>query len=388
MKKVAILGSTGSIGTSALKVIERHRDRFRVVGLAVGKNLELLRKQIEAFQPKIVSVASQEAAELLQQTYSSTGLQIYYGSQGLIEVATHPEAELVISALVGALGLLPTYRAIQAGKDIALANKETLIMAGGLIMQEVAKQKSSLLPIDSEHSALFQCLLRCKREEIRRVILTASGGPFLDLPVEKFGQITVKEALQHPNWKMGRKITVDSATLMNKGLEVIEAYWLFSFPVEMIDITIHPQSVVHCLVELNDGSLLAHLGIPDMQIPIQYALSFPERLDSPVTSLPLSETEPLEFRPPDQERFPCLGLAYQALREGGTMPMVLSAANEVAVASFLAGEIQFLTIPSIIEDTMQQHRKSPLSSIEQALEVNQWAMERAKTLINKRYKKG
>lgn len=388
MKKVAILGSTGSIGTSALKVIERHRDRFRVVGLAVGKNLELLRKQIDTFQPKIVSVASQEAAELLQKTYSSTGLQICYGSQGLIEVATHPEAELVISALVGALGLLPTYRAIQAGKDIALANKETLVMAGGLIMQEVAKQKSSLLPIDSEHSALFQCLLHCKREEVHRVILTASGGPFLDLPVEKFGQITVKEALQHPNWKMGRKITVDSATLMNKGLEVIEAYWLFGFPIDKIDITIHPQSVVHCLVELNDGSLLAHLGIPDMQIPIQYALSFPERLDSPVTSLPLSEMEPLEFRPPDKERFPCLGLAYRALREGGTMPMVLSAANEVTVASFLAGEIQFLTIPSVIEETMQQHQKSPLSSIEQALEVNQWAMERTKALVNKKYKKG
>ncbi|MDH5406277.1 MAG: 1-deoxy-D-xylulose-5-phosphate reductoisomerase [Candidatus Aminicenantes bacterium] len=388
MKKVTILGSTGSIGTSALKVIERHRDRFRVVGLAVGKNLELLRKQIETFQPKIVSVATQEAAELLQKTYSSTGLQICYGSQGLIEVATHPEAELVISALVGALGLLPTYRAIQAGKDIALANKETLVMAGGLIMQEVAKQKSSLLPIDSEHSALFQCLLHCKREEVRRVILTASGGPFLDLPMERFVQITVKEALQHPNWKMGRKITVDSATLMNKGLEVIEAYWLFGFPIDKIDIAIHPQSVVHCLVELKDGSLLAHMGIPDMQIPIQYALSFPERLDSPVTSLPLSEMEPLEFRPPDKERFPCLGLAYRALREGGTMPMVLSAANEVTVASFLAGEIQFLTIPSVIEETMQQHRKSPLSSIEQALEVNQWAMERAKALINKKYKKG
>ena len=388
MKKVAILGSTGSIGTSALKVIERHRDRFRVIGLAVGKNLELLRKQIETFQPKIVSVASQEAAELLQKTYSSTGLQICYGSQGLIEVATHPEAELVISALVGALGLLPTYRAIQAGKDIALANKETLVMAGGLIMQEVAKQKSSLLPIDSEHSALFQCLLHCKREEVHRVILTASGGPFLDLSVEKFGQITVEEALQHPNWKMGRKITVDSATLMNKGLEVIEAYWLFGFPIDKIDITIHPQSVVHCLVELNDGSLLAHLGIPDMQIPIQYALSFPERLDSPVTSLPLSEMEPLEFRPPDKKRFPCLGLAYRALREGGTMPMVLSAANEVSVASFLAGEIPFLAIPSIIEEAMQQHQKSPLSSIEQALEVNQWAMERAKALINKKYKKG
>ena len=388
MKRVAILGSTGSIGTSALKVIERHRDRFRVVGLAVGKNLELLRKQIETFQPKIVSVATQEAAELLQKTYSSTGLQICYGSQGLIEVATHPEAELVISALVGALGLLPTYRAIQAGKDIALANKETLVMAGGLIMQEVAKQKSSLLPIDSEHSALFQCLLHCKREEVRRVILTASGGPFLDLPMERFVQITVKEALQHPNWKMGRKITVDSATLMNKGLEVIEAYWLFGFPIDKIDIAIHPQSVVHCLVELNDGSLLAHLGIPDMQIPIQYALSFPERLDSPVTSLPLSEMEPLEFRPPDKERFPCLGLAYRALREGGTMPMVLSAANEVTVASFLAGEIQFLTIPSVIEETMQQHQKSPLSSIEQALEVNQWAMERAKALVNKKYKKG
>ncbi|MFB0518901.1 MAG: 1-deoxy-D-xylulose-5-phosphate reductoisomerase [Acidobacteriota bacterium] len=388
MKRVAILGSTGSIGTSALKVIERHRDRFRVVGLAVGKNLELLRKQIETFQPKIVSVATHEAAELLQKTYSSTGLQVCYGSQGLIEVATHPEAELVISALVGALGLLPTYRAIQAGKDIALANKETLVMAGGLIMQEVAKQKSSLLPIDSEHSALFQCLLHCKREEVRRVILTASGGPFLDLPMERFVQITVKEALQHPNWKMGRKITVDSATLMNKGLEVIEAYWLFGFPIDKIDIAIHPQSVVHCMVELKDGSLLAHMGIPDMQIPIQYALSFPERLDSPVTSLPLSEMEPLEFRPPDKERFPCLGLAYRALREGGTMPMVLSAANEVGVDSFLAGEIQFLTIPSVIEETMQQHQKSPLSSIEQALEVNQWAMEQAKALVNKKYKKG
>ncbi|TKJ34338.1 1-deoxy-D-xylulose-5-phosphate reductoisomerase [bacterium (candidate division B38) B3_B38] len=386
MKKVAILGSTGSIGTSALKVIDRHRDRFRVVGLAVGKNLELLRKQIETFQPKIVSVATREAAELLQKTYSPTGLQVCHGSQGLIEVATHPDAELVISALVGALGLLPTYRAIQAGKDIALANKETLVMAGGLIMKEVARQKSSLLPIDSEHSALFQCLLNCKREEVHRVILTASGGPFLDLPVEKFGQITVKEALEHPNWKMGRKITVDSATLMNKGLEVIEAYWLFGFPIDKIDITIHPQSVVHCLVELNDGSLLAHMGIPDMQIPIQYALSFPERLSSPITSLPLSEMDPLEFRPPDRERFPCLRLAYRALREGGTMPMVLSAANEVAVASFLAGEIQFLAIPSIIEETMQQHQKTPLSSIEQALEVNQWAMERAKAIVNRKYK--
>ena len=386
MKKVAILGSTGSVGTNALKVIERHRDRFQVVGLAAGKNLELLRKQIETFQPKIVSIATQEAAEVLQQFYSSRGLRVCYGSQGLIEVASCPEAELVISALVGALGLLPTYRAIQAGKNIALANKETLVMAGGLIIKEVAERKVSLLPIDSEHSALFQCLLNRKRGEVRRVILTASGGPFLDLPVESFGQITVKEALQHPNWQMGRKISVDSATLMNKGLEVIEAYWLFGFPVEKIDILIHPQSVVHCLVELNDGSLLAHMGIPDMQIPIQYALSFPERLSSPTPHFHLSEMGPLEFRFPDQKRFPCLGLAYQALQEGGTMPTVLSAANEVAVASFLAGEIQFLAIPSIIEQTMKQHQNAPLSSIEQALEVNQWSIERAKAIINSKYK--
>ena len=386
MKKIAILGSTGSIGTSALKVIEKHRDRFRVVGLAAGKNLELLRKQMEAFQPEIVSVATREASEVLQKLCSSNGIQVCHGSQGLIEVATYPKAELVISALVGALGLLPTYRAIQAGKNLALANKEPLVMAGGLIMKEVAERGVSLLPIDSEHSALFQCLLNCKKEEVRRVILTASGGPFLDLPMERFGQITVKEAIQHPNWQMGRKISVDSATLMNKGLEVIEAYWLFGFPIEKIDIVIHPQSVVHCLLELNDGSLLAHLGTPDMQIPIQYALSFPERLNSPIPRLPLTEMGPLEFRPPDKERFPCLGLACRAFREGGTMPTVLSAANEVAVASFLVGEVQFLAIPSIIEETMEQHQCTPLSSIKQALEVNQWAMERAKALINSKYK--
>jgi len=253
-------------------------------------------------------------------------------------------------------------------------------------MKEVAERKVSLLPIDSEHSALFQCLLNCKKEEVRRVILTASGGPFLDLPMDRFGQITGKEALQHPNWQMGRKISVDSATLMNKGLEVIEAYWLFGFPIENIDIVIHPQSVVHCLVELNDGSLLAHMGIPDMQIPIQYALSFPERLSIPTPQLPLSEMESLEFRPPDKERFPCLGLAYRALREGGTMPTVLSAANEVAVASFLAGEIKFLAITPVIEESMEQHQSVPLSSIEQALEVNQWAMDRAKAIINSKYK--
>jgi len=382
MKNICILGSTGSIGTNTLEVISQHPDKFKVAGLAAGKNVNLLSQQIETFQPPIVSIGSQQLAQQLREKFDPYQVRILYGEQGLIDVATLPEADIVVCAIVGSAGLLATYYAARAGKQIALANKETLVMAGGLIMNELQKRKSQLIPIDSEHSALFQTFEGAKRKDIKRVILTASGGPLLHLPLEKMASVTVQQALKHPNWKMGRKISIDSATLMNKGLEVIEAYWLFKLQIDQIDVIIHPQSIVHSLMEFIDGSMVAHMGITDMKIPIQYALTYPDRLTSPSRYINLSELSRLEFMPPDIKKFPCLQLSLQALRQGESMPIVLNAANEMAVDNFLQGKISFDKIPIIIEKTMQNHCCINLSSLEEIRQVDEWARNQAQNITH------
>jgi 1-deoxy-D-xylulose-5-phosphate reductoisomerase len=373
MKKISILGSTGSIGTSTLEVIEQHPDKFKVVALAAGKNTVLLARQIEKFQPLIVSVATQQLAQQLKDKLTKGKTKIVYGEQGLIEIATCPEADIIVCAIVGSAGLLSAYHAIKTAKQIALANKETLVMAGSLIMDELKKQNAQLIPIDSEHNAVFQILNKKNRNEIKQIILTASGGPFLNLSKEEMSFVTVEQALNHPNWNMGRKISIDSATLMNKGLEIIEAYWLFNLEIEQISTIVHPQSIVHSLVELIDGSLIAHMGITDMKIPIQYALSYPERLSSPSRYIALADLAHLEFLPPDQKRFPCLGLCIQALRQGKSMPAVLNASNEVAVEYFLQGKISFDKIPIIIKETMQKHIPIDFKSVEEIQHIDQWA---------------
>jgi 1-deoxy-D-xylulose-5-phosphate reductoisomerase len=387
MKNISILGSTGSIGTSTLEVIEQHSDKFKVVALAAGKNTTLLARQIEKFQPLIASISTKQLAQQLKEKLTKSKTKIVYGEQGLIEIATWPETDIIVCAIVGSAGLLSAYHAAKAAKQIALANKETLVMAGSLIMNELRKRNAQLIPIDSEHSAVFQTLNGRNRNEIKRVILTASGGPFLNLPKEEMSFITVEQALNHPNWNMGRKISIDSATLMNKGLEIIEAYWLFNLEIEQISTIVHPQSIVHSLVELIDGSLIAHMGITDMKIPIQYALSYPERLSSPSRYIELSELANLEFLPPDQKKFPCLGLCIQALRKGKSMPTVLNASNEVAVESFLQGKISFEQIPTIIEETMQNHVPMDFESIEEIQQIDRWARSQSDKIVKRLFER-
>jgi len=370
MKRISILGSTGSVGTSTLEVVACHPDRFQVVGLAAGRNLERLRGQIEQFQPEIVSVADAASAEELREQIGGTKPEIGYGTEGAIAVATADRADLVVSAFVGALGLLPTLRAVECGRDIALANKEVLVMAGELVTRAARASGARLLPVDSEHSALFQCLLAGRREEVRRLILTASGGPFRDLPRDRLEVVTVAEALRHPTWNMGPKITIDSATLMNKGFEVLEAHWLFGVPPEAVEVVIHPQSIVHSLVEYRDGSVMAQLGIPDMKLPILYALTYPERLETHTPPLDLTKVGTLEFSPPDRDKFPCLDLAYRAAQAGASLPTALNAANEVAVAAFLDGRIRFTAIARIIAEVLDAHRLQPIESIDSILEVD------------------
>lgn len=381
MKNIAILGSTGSIGTSALDVIRNHPSRFRAVALAAGRNIALLRDQIDVFRPRFVSVCGEEEAQKLSTMLGPSETEILCGPFGYEAVAACEEANMVLSALVGAAGLLPTLRAIECGKDIALANKETLVMAGRLVMERASANGVRILPVDSEHSAIFQCLAHESLENVRRIILTASGGPFRSRPVEEMHTVTVEEALRHPNWKMGRKITVDSATMMNKGLEVIEAHWLFGASTDRIDVLIHPQSIIHSMVEYMDGSIIAQFGIPDMKGPIAYALSFPERLHRNGAFLDFFEAGPLTFSPPDLNRFPCLKLAYEAGKKGGTMPSALNAANEVAVEAFLEGEIGFLDIPGTIEKTLAAHRNTTSDSIEEVLLADQWARQAANEYI-------
>ncbi len=383
MKTISILGSTGSIGVNALEIVSRHPEEFRVVALAGGKNYRKIEEQVRLFRPDVASVMDPGVARQLSQSLSSVPTRILCGTEGLTAVATHPQSQMVVSALAGSVGLLPTLAAIRAGKSIALANKEALVMAGEVFMKEIRETRVSLLPIDSEHSAIFQVLAGHRKEEIKRIILTASGGPFLNTPMEELKRVTPREALNHPQWRMGKKVTVDSASLMNKGLEVIEARWLFGVPASRIEVQIHPQSIVHSMVEYIDGSVIAQMARPDMKGPIAYALSYPRRLDLRFPSLNLFEAGPLTFQPVDRERFPALALAYDALEAGGTMPAVLNAANEVAVEAFLAGRLEFREVPRLIQKTMKNHQTLRLNSVEDVLQAHSWAREEALKTLNR-----
>jgi 1-deoxy-D-xylulose-5-phosphate reductoisomerase len=373
-KRLAILGSTGSVGVTTLSVVERFRDRFEVVALAAGKNLARLREQVLKFAPKLVSVSREDSARELGTMLSGFGGEIVWGDEGIEAAATRPDVDLVVSALVGAAGLRPTLAAIRSGRDIALANKEALVVSGELMTQEAKRAGVRLLPVDSEHNAIFQVLRERDREALRRVILTASGGPFLHCPLSELARVTPQQALRHPTWKMGDKITVDSATLMNKGFEVIEAHWLFDLPPERIAVIVHPQSIVHSLVEYVDGSVLAQLGVPDMAIPVSHVLAFPDRLPmGHLPSLDLAAVSSLTFSDPDLERFPCLRLAYRALDKGGTSPAVLNAANEVTVEGFLAGWISFTDIASINRRVLEAHEPAEVRTLEDVLAADGWA---------------
>jgi 1-deoxy-D-xylulose-5-phosphate reductoisomerase len=372
---IAILGSTGSIGCNTLKVVESFGDvRFRVVALAAGRNVARLVEQIERHRPELVAVEDDAHAELLKEELKNRDLtapRILTGEAGLVEVATHDAARTIVSATVGAVGFVPTLRALEAGKRVALANKETLVIAGELMTRAASRSGAELLPVDSEHNALHQCLRGERREEVRRLVLTASGGPFRDKPHSAMAVATIEEAMRHPTWNMGAKITIDCATLMNKGLEVIEARWLFGFGADEIDIVVHPESVVHSMIELVDGSIIAQMGVTDMRHAIQYALTYPERYPSAaLPSLDLTKLTALHFEEPDKERFPCVGLAYRALREGGTLPAALNAANEEAVKAFLAGRIRLTDIPRVVESVMDAHETRPVASLDVVLEVN------------------
>ena len=384
MKRLSILGSTGSIGVNTLQIVSQFPERFEVVSLSAGLNTSLLREQVLRFRPKIVSVLNKELSEALRRELPHVDVEIVYGVEGLIQVATHPEVDQVVSAIVGAVGLIPTLSAIKTGKTLALANKESLVMAGKIVMEEAKRNHAQILPIDSEHSAIFQSLLGHRKEDVRHLILTASGGPFLKLPFSRLHEVTIKEALNHPRWEMGKKITIDSASLMNKGLEVIEAHWLFDIPIEKIIVLIHPQSVVHSMVEYIDGSIVAQMGITDMKIPISYALSFPERLNLSLPPLELPKSEALTFSTPDPQRFLCLKLAYQSIERGETAPAVLSAANEVAVSAFLEGSIKFTEIPLLLQRVMEEHEVKSVHTIEDILKADHWARERAKAHLEGR----
>ena len=377
MKRIVILGSTGSIGASTLDVVAKFPDKFQIVGLAAGSKDEILEEQIRAFHPKVVALSSPDAAKRLRSRIDTTQVEIMDGEVGLCEVARFPECDLVISAIVGGAGLKPTLSAVQAGRQVALANKEPMVMAGQLMQQEAQKHGVTIFPIDSEHSAIFQSMEGHRKKDIRRVVLTASGGPFWDWAASDLEHVTPEQALKHPNWKMGAKITIDSATLMNKGLEVIEARWLFDLPVALIDVVIHRESIIHSLVEYCDGSVISQLGHPDMRTPISYAMNYPERVPLHPPLLDLGKIGKLTFFPPDTEKFPCLQLAYDALTGEAGLPAALNAANEVAVHAFLKNQIAFLDIPKIIQETMTAYSPTTLSSIEDVLDVDQWARRTA-----------
>jgi 1-deoxy-D-xylulose-5-phosphate reductoisomerase len=380
MKNLAILGSTGSIGRSALAVVDAHPSRLRVVGLAARDNAERLAEQILRYEPGLAAVGSEAVAQRLRMLCGPAAPPIATGADGLIAIATDPAADIVLCASSGTAALEAVLAAIEAGKTIALANKEVLVMAGALVMEAARRRGVPILPVDSEHNAIHQCLLGRSRHEIRRLILTASGGPFRELGREALEHVTPDAALRHPTWRMGRKITIDSATLMNKGLEVIEAFWLFDMAPEAIDVLIHPQSIVHSIVELNDGSMIAQMGVADMRLPIQYACSYPDRWEAGLPALDLTRVAPLDFHAPAHDLFPCLGLAYRALREGGTLPVVLNAANEVAVESFLEGKLGFAAIPQVIARTMNVHEVERVSTLEVVRRVDGWARLRAREL--------
>jgi 1-deoxy-D-xylulose-5-phosphate reductoisomerase len=381
MKTRAILGSTGSIGVSALDVVAAFPERFAVVALTAGSNLVRLEEQIRRFRPQMVAVLNAADAVQLRQALGGEGPEIVVGVEGLMACAAHPAAEMTVSAIVGAAGLVPTMAAIEAGKEIALANKETLVTAGALVTAAAARKGVRLFPVDSEHSAIFQSLEGHRKDDVRRLILTASGGPFRNMPLADLQRVTPTQALAHPNWQMGRKISIDSATMMNKGLEVIEARWLFDLPGERIDVHVHPQSIVHSMVEYRDGSVIAQLGIPDMKTPIAYALSYPERIPLDLPPLDLCTLGSLTFEPPDPARFPCLSLAYHALAAGGTAPAVLNAANEEAVDAFLAGRIGFSDIPAVIHATLERHDGGAAGHIDDVLRADLWARGAARRQI-------
>ncbi|HTD22435.1 MAG TPA: 1-deoxy-D-xylulose-5-phosphate reductoisomerase [Terriglobales bacterium] len=383
MKRIAILGSTGSIGRSTLSIVESYPERFSVVSMAAGTNLEAAFADAKRWKPKIISMAKAEDAARLKAQLQSTGLdtiQVEHGSQGTVRVATHPEADFVVSAIVGVAGLEATYEAVKAGKTVGLANKECLVAAGELITAEARKQNKPLLPIDSEHNAVHQCMRGGRMEEVERVWLTASGGPFLHTPKSEFETITVEQALNHPTWKMGKRITIDSATLMNKGFEVIEACRLFHMPPEKVKVIVHPQSTIHSLVEFVDGSILAQLSVTDMRLPILYALTWPERIASDLR-FPVQELKRLDFHPPDMEKFPCLRLAYEAAEAGGDKSIALNAADEVAVAAFLQGSITFLDIPRAIQQTLEETRDHHPESILEVLSVDSQARNVAAEIV-------
>jgi len=382
-RRIAILGSTGSIGENALRIVADHPDRFRAVALAAGRNWGRLAEQARAFRPRIVSVADPADAERVR-ALAPSGTVVLSGEEGLSEVAAGAGADVVLSALVGAAGLSPTLAAIEAGASVALANKEVLVMAGELVTARARRRGLGLLPVDSEHAGVAQALAGRPGTEVRRVVLTASGGPFRTLPLGSMSEVTPEEALQHPNWKMGPKITVDSATMMNKGFELIEARWLFGLDPDRVDVVVHPQSIVHAMVEFVDGSVLAQMSVPDMRISIAHAMSYPERIPLRVPYLDIVEVGALTFEEPDPARFPCLAHARVALREGGTAPAVVNAANEVAVASFLENAARFTDIPAVVGAALEAHEGSPAGDLDSILAADRWAREFAACLLNGR----
>ena len=384
MKHIAILGSTGSIGKNALSVVDTHPDEFKVVGLAANRDVDTLEQQVRQYAPKLVALNEPTAAsQLCERIRDLNGTQVLIGAEGLQAVATMSQASQVLDGMGGSAGLLPTLAAIDAGKDIAFVNKEVMVMAGALVNTAVQTNDVNLIPIDGEMSAIFQCLegARERQAEIHRLLITASGGPFRTLPKEKLQSVTPKQALRHPNWKMGQKITVDSATMMNKGLEVIEAKWLFNIELSKIDIVVHPESIIHSMVEWTDGSTIAQLGPTDMRIMIQYALTYPRRLSTPVPRLDLREIRALHFEPVDFEKFPCLSLAYNAAEAGGTLPVVLSSADEVVVEAFLNACIGFMDIPAILARVMDKHTVITDPTLSDILEIDRWAKSTARSII-------
>jgi len=381
---IAILGSTGSIGTSVLDIVDRLNGRFRVVALAAGSNLALLAAQVEKYEPALVSVSARRDAEKLRRLSGSRRTRIVHGPGGAAEVARFDGAGIVVSAITGMSGFGPTLEAVKAGRRVALANKESMVVGGAVLRREAARSGAVIIPVDSEHSGVFQCLGRTRRRDVRRVILTASGGPFLKTPLKDLGTKTLEETLRHPRWIMGKKVTVDSATLMNKGLELIEARWLFDLDPSRLDVLIHPQSAVHALVEMRDGSVLAQLSATDMRIPIQYALTWPERLDSGLPGLDLAGTGRLEFCPVDERRFPLFGIARQALKAGASLPVDLNDANEVAVGAFLAKKIFFGDIHAVVGKVMEGHRTRPADSVEAIIDIDKDARREARRHIPQR----
>lgn len=380
MKKISLLGSTGSIGANVLDVIERNPEKFQIFGMSAGNNVDLFAKQIRKFKPRVVALFDTKKIPTLKEQIADLDIEILSGEEGSIAVATLPEADVVVSGVMGSAGLLPAIHALKSGKNLALANKETLVIAGELVLREAKKTNSQIIPIDSEHSAIFQVLNGEKKEQIKKIILTASGGPFRTFSFDQMETVTVKDALKHPNWDMGAKITIDSSTMMNKGLEYIEAKWLFGVntPVEII---VHAQSIIHSMIEFVDTSIIAQLGIPDMRVPIAYALTYPDRFECDLPSLDLTTMGNLTFEAPDLERFPCLRLAIDAMEIGKTMPAVLNAANEIAVQAFLEELIPYKDIAELIRMVMQNHNPSPLKELQDVLIADRWAREETTKLV-------